>query len=180
MPGDPILLAAATAVRRWGLSRFTMADVARLADVSRQTVYRHYPSREELIEALLATEELELLSQIEAEFRRQSDLRDSVEASVAAALRLVRGHPLIAEVLAREPKAALPYFTTAGLGLVERARAGVAEILVPHLDAGARPVADMLVRLVISHVLTPSGRPDDEVAAEIISVLEPLLHRAEV
>ncbi|MGH2695694.1 MAG: TetR/AcrR family transcriptional regulator, partial [Actinomycetota bacterium] len=52
-----ILDAAFEAVSTFGLSRLTMDDVARLAGLVRQSVYRYFGSKDELIVALVVREE---------------------------------------------------------------------------------------------------------------------------
>jgi AcrR family transcriptional regulator len=48
-----ILDAVATILRRSGLSAVSIAEVARVADVTERTVYRHYDSRDDLIRAFI-------------------------------------------------------------------------------------------------------------------------------
>jgi AcrR family transcriptional regulator len=48
-----ILVAAEASIRRWGIRRFSMNDVARGAGVSRMSVYRHFADRDALVLAVL-------------------------------------------------------------------------------------------------------------------------------
>lgn len=48
-----ILNAAATCINRWGIDRFSMADIAKEADVARSTVYMYFKNRDEVIRAAL-------------------------------------------------------------------------------------------------------------------------------
>src|SRR5919109_209985 len=52
-----ILDAAFEAIRDFGLPRVTVEDVAQRAGLSRQTVYRYFPSKDELIIALVSRDE---------------------------------------------------------------------------------------------------------------------------
>jgi AcrR family transcriptional regulator len=60
---EQILRAAESCIRRWGIRRFSMNDVAERAGVSRMSVYRHFADRDALVLAVLerlADETLEL------------------------------------------------------------------------------------------------------------------------
>jgi AcrR family transcriptional regulator len=48
-----ILRAAEACIRRWGIRRFSMNDVAERAGVSRMSVYRHFADRDALVLAVL-------------------------------------------------------------------------------------------------------------------------------
>ena len=50
---EQILRAAESCIRRWGIRRFSMNDVARGAGVSRMSVYRHFADRDALVLAVL-------------------------------------------------------------------------------------------------------------------------------
>src|SRR5438105_281665 len=63
-----IMDAAFACVAELGLGRTTMDDVARRAGVSRQTVYRYYPSKDQLVMALVLREEDKFLDGIRAAF----------------------------------------------------------------------------------------------------------------
>src|SRR5436190_11773696 len=58
---DRILDAAFESFRDFGLSRITMEDVASRAGLSRQSVYRYFPSKDSLIVALVSREEEKFL-----------------------------------------------------------------------------------------------------------------------
>jgi len=48
-----ILNAAVACINRWGVDRFSMADIAKEADVARSTVYMYFKNRDEVIRAAL-------------------------------------------------------------------------------------------------------------------------------
>src|SRR5690242_3313972 len=74
-----ILEAAFSCVADLGLGRTTMDDVARTAGVSRQTVYRYYASKEQLVMALVLREEEKFLDGIREAFARDRDLEQALE-----------------------------------------------------------------------------------------------------
>ena len=53
---DQVLTAAVDAASIHGIAKLSMADVARLAGLSRQTVYRHFPSKDALVAEVIASE----------------------------------------------------------------------------------------------------------------------------
>jgi AcrR family transcriptional regulator len=169
-----ILDAAFEALATFGLSRLTVDDVARLAGVSRQTVYRYYDSRDALIVALVAREEEILLEGVRAAHREAPNLREAIRRSVLYCLRAAREHPLLDRLLDSEPEVLLPYLTTRAGGLIERAR-GVLEELVAERTDGRRDLAprsaDLAVRAIVSYTLTPSDEPPEQVSREIALIL---------
>ncbi len=182
-PHAEILDAVATAVSRYGLARFTMEDVARHAGLARQTIYRHFPSKDALIDALIAREEGRILDDVATAMNAETHLDAALERGVLTALRLLRSHPLLAQLLDLEPAAVLPYLTTEGHALIQRAAADLSSLLeerlaLPHEQVA--PIADTAARIVVSHVLTPTGETDETVAARIAPVLTAALEAATV
>jgi AcrR family transcriptional regulator len=177
-----VLDAAFEAVATFGLSRLTMDDVARLAGVSRQTVYRYFDSKDALILALVAREEEALLEGVRAAHREAPSLREAIRRSVLFCLRAAREHPLLDRLLASEPEVLLPYLTTRSGGLIERARRTL-EALVAERD-DVRPelaprAADVAVRAIVSYTLTPSEEPPERIAREVARILTAALDRKE-
>lgn len=175
-----ILDAAFQAVSTFGLSRFTMDDVARAATMSRQTVYRYFQSKDALILALVLREEERFIDGVREAHRRHPRLEDAMREAILFCLRAAREHPLLDRLLASEPEVLLPYLTTRGQPLVAGARTVLEEI------AGGRPgvrralvhrAADLAVRAVVSYVLTPADDPPEEVARETARVLTAALEK---
>jgi AcrR family transcriptional regulator len=171
---DRILDAAFEAVATFGLSRFTMDDVARLAGLSRQSVYRYVDSKDALIQALVAREEETFLEGVRAAYARHPRLEDAMREATLFCLRTAREHPLLGRLLAMEPEVLLPYLTTRGGAVVVRAR-HVLEALAGGRE-GIRTelvhrTADIAVRAMVSYALTPSEDRPEDIAAELARIL---------
>src|ERR687891_674983 len=95
-----ILDAAFRSVASFGLSRFTVDDVARLAGLSRQTVYRYFDSKDTLVMALVYREEEALLEGVRAAHALHDRLEDAMREAVLYCLRTAREHPLLDRLLA--------------------------------------------------------------------------------
>ena len=172
---DRILSAAFEALEDFGLSRTTVEDVAQRAGLSRQTVYRYFPSKDVLIVSLIAREEEAFIAGVREAIEGHEDLGPAIANGAEFVLRFAREHPLLDRLVTTDPHAFLPYLTTRGLAVVIRARESILEVLVqrvPHVPQGAlRGALDVATRAIISYVLTPSERPDDVVAADLAAML---------
>jgi AcrR family transcriptional regulator len=179
---DRILDAAFEAVATFGLSRFTTLDVARLAGLSRQSVYRYFASKDDLIQALVAREEELLLEGVRAVHARHPRLEDAMREATLFCLRTARDHPLLGRLLALEPQVLLPYLTTRGGGVVGRATE-VLEGLAAGRE-GIRPdlvhrTADVAVRAIVSYALTPSEDDPEDIARELADIMATALQARE-
>ena len=179
---DRILGAAFGAVERFGLSRFTMDDVARLAGVSRQSVYRYFDSKDALIVALVFREEEAFIEGVREANARHPELQDALRESILFCLRAAREHPLLDRLLESEPDALLPYLTTRGGGLIGRARGVIETLAAERVDVNGELVhrtADLAVRSIISYTLTPGDDRPEDVARELARVLTAALTKEE-
>ena len=176
-----LLDAALEAATIHGISRLSMGDVARRADLSRQTLYRHYPSKEALVAAVVTAETTKLIEQVVAAALEHADPQDSLEAGLLAALTVLRDHPLLDRLVRTEPEALLPLLTTDTSPVMVQVRGVVEAILTEgNPDLTQEPVAmrrfaDVVTRLLISYAVSA---PDDppEVVAHFLSTF--LVHGA--
>jgi AcrR family transcriptional regulator len=174
--------AAMGAVATYGLSRFTMDDVARAAALSRQSVYRYFETKDALIVALVEREDEVFLEGVRRTHDPSDPLESAIEKAVLFCLKAAREHPLLDRLLASEPEALLPYITTRGQGLVARARETLEALISERTDV--RPdlvhrVADLAVRAIISYTLTPSDDPPPAVARGLARILSSALQEVE-
>jgi len=176
-----LLDAALEAATIHGIARLSMGDVARRADLSRQTLYRHFPSKDALVAAVVTAETTQLIEQVVAAAVQETEPQASLEAGLLAALTVLRDHPLLDRLVRTEPEALLPLLTTDSGPVMVQVRSVVEAILAggsPDLtdDAVAlRRFADVVTRLLISYAVSA---PDDppEVVAHYLSTF--LVHGA--
>ncbi|GAA3206017.1 helix-turn-helix domain-containing protein [Actinocorallia longicatena] len=94
-----ILDAAERCMSRYGLERVSMLDVAREAEVSRGSVYRYFPTRDDLVHAVLARTARAFVEASEPVVDRGATLVDQV----AEAAAFVAGHREDVEYTLRLP-----------------------------------------------------------------------------
>jgi AcrR family transcriptional regulator len=170
---ERILDAAFEAVARHGLSRLTMDDVARLAGLSRQSVYRYFDSKDALIQSVVFREEEAFIEGIRAAHARHERPEDGMREAILFCLRTAREHPLLDRLLASEPEVLLPFLTTRGGDLIARARS-VIEDLASGWALGndlVHRTADVAVRAIVSYTLTLSQDDPRDVARELARIL---------
>src|ERR1700761_7615477 len=88
-----VLEAARRCFRRDGLRANTMEDIARAAQTSRQTVYKYFSGRRELIEAAIAVRIGELADEILALDWTTMTLVEAFVARTAAIVQSMRDDP---------------------------------------------------------------------------------------
>lgn len=170
-----ILDAALTVLSRHGLARLAVEDVARVAGVSRQTVYRYVGSRDGLITATVLREEQVFLERMRAALVGHEDLRSRFEASIAEGLRAAREHPLLDRLLETEPEALLPFLVDGTGPVLSAAKTVLREEFaewVPDLSGRELELkADAATRLVVSYAISPGTEEVDELAAVLADLL---------
>lgn len=160
-----ILDGAVLAIARHGLAKLGMSDVSLSAGVSRGTLYRYFPSREELLRSLAEFEILRFQERIAAAVQHAPPGASRLEVALQQVTRSVREHPAIRRVIETEPAFVLAYLRAEFPAL----RATVGALLAPLLaDTGAvrdgvvrtDEMVDWLTRVMISAVLFPDPDPD--------------------
>ena len=172
---ERILRAAVEAAAVHGVSRLSVADVAKRAGLSRPTLYKHFASRDDLVAAAVHREAGAMVAAVDAVVEGIDDPRAALEAGVLSALRLVRDHPLLDRVVRTEPEVLVPLLTTDDGMVLAAVRAPVEQMVsskFPLLDVVAsRRLADMLTRLLVSYALSAPDDPPEVVAALVAALL---------
>ena len=162
---ERILDAALAQFEDFGLRRSTMEDIARRCGLSRITIYRRFPGKENLIEAVVLRELRSFLGDLAGVGGPGASPEDRMVERVAFALQYLRRHPLLCRLLRTEPEAILPSLTVHGGPVVDLAREHSAALIRRDLFGAQAPpagaerriqtVAELGVRIVLSFILTP-------------------------
>lgn len=185
---ERILGAALEQVQDFGVRRFTIDDVARRVGVSRVTIYRHFPKKDRLIEAVLLHELNRFLRSIDDAVASYETLEEKLVEGFVFALTFLRRHRLLNRLLRTEPELILPALTVNGDAVLAAAREFIAGFARQEAERGELPLTDeeidgvseLLARAVISFVVTPSSTLRMRTPAEIRRFAEgylaPTLH----
>jgi AcrR family transcriptional regulator len=157
--GEAILDAALAQFEDFGIRRTTMEDAARRAGVARVTVYRRFPSKERLVEAVVIREAQRFFAELEAAVSRLDSVEDRIAEAFVHTLAAAREQRLLNRLLRTEPDAMLPLLTTDGGPVIAAGTVFLARQM-RMAGSGVPPrelqtVAELVARLVLSYLLTP-------------------------
>lgn len=94
-----VLAAAQACVSRFGASKTTLPDVAAELGVTRQTVYRYFPSVADMLAAVGEVGASEFIDRMEVELAGISDPGDAVVAGILFALDTIPADPYVGLLL---------------------------------------------------------------------------------
>lgn len=154
---ERILRAAQARFEKHGISATTMGELAQDAGISRAWLYRHYPNREAVVEAVVARQTQQLVSEVvQAADPALSPEQRLTEAFVRV-VRTLRANPMLRRLLADDREIIAPYLMgdaapllRSGIELLAGALAGTLK------PAQARRVAETVIRLVFSIAVVPA------------------------
>jgi AcrR family transcriptional regulator len=174
-----VLDTAADHLRRYGLARWSIDDVAAAAGVGRTSVYRWFGSRDELVHAVLARELRTTLLAVGAATAAVDRFEDKVVEAALVCFAALDGS-VVDHLLRNDPGAVLPLLTTGASPLIALARVALTPQLIAHGVAAdpaqAAIIAESLARLGLSFVLTrDTVIPVDDPAA-LRTAVEGLIH----
>jgi AcrR family transcriptional regulator len=174
---DTVIGAVDELVRRRGWSATTMADVAKAAGVSRQTLYNEFGSRPALVEAYVGREIDQLVERATEVVRANADdAHRALHKAFRLFLELASDEPIV-QIIQSNAEAGELHQILPILGQAlarDRIATLISEVWPQVGPADAALLAGTLVRLAISHALLPTGDPDDA-AAGVSRLLAPFV-----
>lgn len=158
-----ILDAAQQVFEQYGARRANVEDVARAAGVSRSTLYRAYPNKDELLEAVLTRQAEEFLNELDAASTGLPP-REAVVESFSRGIALTREIPLLARLVETEPEIITGMGGLSNTSLIIALAGQVAATL--RRSGATMPtdelnvVAELMMRIAYTYILNPGGNLD--------------------
>jgi len=181
---ERILRAAEACIRRWGIRRVSMNDVAREAGVSRGSVYRYFDDRDALVQAALEQVAEQRVREAEPAVRAQPTLAGKVAEAAVFIRRLADdertlelnehpGEPQLATLRLASTEAMFERWVDFWIPFLAEAQ-GTGEV---RAELDLRRASEWIMRMLISLVTVPSVTIDLGDAAQVRSFVEDHLVR---
>jgi AcrR family transcriptional regulator len=148
-----------------GVRRTTMEDVARRSGVGRATLYRRFPTKDILIDAVILAEARRYLEGVGQARARADTLEDRLVFGTVFTVTFLREHTLLRKLLRTEPETILPSLTVDADAILDFAIDFTAAQLrtdlygdretTPAQERHLRTAAELHTRLTLSFVVTP-------------------------
>lgn len=145
---ERILEAAYRRIAEDGMAKTTVEDVAKDANVSRPTVYRHFPGgKDALFAEVVAWESARFIDELTHAIAPHTRLADMLEELIVVGAERVQAHQVLQKVLQTEPERLLPLLILQSDRLIDAVRTFVAASAMPQVDSER---ADYIARMVLS------------------------------
>jgi len=150
---ERILQAAYLRIAQDGMGKTTVEDVARDANVSRPTVYRHFPGgKDALFAEVVAWEAERFIDELTHAVAPHTHLADILEELIVVGAERINAHQVLQKVLQTEPERLLPLLVFQSDRLITAVRRFVESAGV-HQDEAA----DYIARMVLSVMGAPGA-----------------------
>jgi TetR/AcrR family transcriptional regulator len=179
-----ILQAAKQCYLHYGVEKTGMQDIAKHAKMARSTLYRYYPSSDELLLALVSAEMRAMNLQLTRKLARFKRSEDIIVEGIMLAIKAIPQHPLLSQVFAGDSHSALrqkvwnsPAIVTLGTDLMAAVMQTAFE--QGHLQKNVRRevLIEWVYRILLSFLSLPSNwiKTDKELRATLHALLIPVL-----
>lgn len=175
---DVVLDATRSALLELGVKRTTFAEVARRANMSRATLYTHFPDARTAITSVLTRELASLMTASQSMVGPTAHAR--LMNTLWGGVRRLQDHPVLSKVMDEDPDLLLPYVTTR-FGKVQQVALEllVGIVIDGHADGsirGGRPttIATSILLAVQSAIL---GQQIPQVDEDAVSTLLDVIDR---
>ncbi|MEB3906351.1 TetR/AcrR family transcriptional regulator [Mycobacterium ulcerans] len=160
---DRTILDTAHAVfETYGVRRANIEDVATRAGVSRSTIYRRFPTKDELFERVVRRE-AELFFAALNQATNGHNPREAVIEAFTLGVRLIRDSPLYSRIAESEPEL-FGMFSRSHVFPIGQFADGIAHTLrrcgADAPDADLANIADILLRVAVGIIMFPTERLD--------------------
>jgi AcrR family transcriptional regulator len=145
------------------MHKVSLEDVAERAGVTRMTVYRRFGDRPHVIEAAVARDVSRFFAGLVAADDPGAPPTERIVSSVATALSLAHGHPVLTHVLATNPGQLLETVLADDGAILAMGSAFIAGHLAPpgrRPNADQRRTGELLARLFLSLLMMPPPSVD--------------------
>lgn len=180
---ERLLDAAAAITTESGWTAVTMAKIAEVVGVSRQTVYNELGSKPQIAQALVDRELARFLEIVRDRMTAQSELGPALQAACRGALETSVANPLVHAIFESAHTGGsdlLPLLTTDSADLIANATGFLGTVIteqgypIPVTADRLAMIIENLVRLTLSHMMQPSGTPE-QTAADVGWLIEAAL-----
>ena len=172
-----------------GIRRTTMEDVARRSGVGRATLYRRFPTKGALIDAVVLAEARRYLDGSAQARAQAATFEDRMVYSTVFSVTFMREHTLLKKLLRTEPETILPSLTVDAGAIIDYATDHSAALLrtelygstptTPAQERHLRTVAELHTRLTLSFIVTPHTNINlatiDDTRAYVRNYLMPMI-----
>ncbi len=160
---DRLILDTARSVfETYGVRRANIEDVAARAGVSRSTIYRRFPSKDDLFEEVVRREAQIFFTTLDHATTGR-DPQGAVIEAFALGVRLVHDSPLYSRIVASEPEL-FGLFSRSHVFPIGQFADGIAHTLrscgADMADADLANIADILLRVALGIIVFPTDRLD--------------------
>ena len=160
---DRLILDTARSVfETYGVRRANIEDVAARAGVSRSTIYRRFPSKDDLFEEVVRREAQIFFTTLDHATTGR-DPQEAVIEAFALGVRLVHDSPLYSRIVESEPEL-FGLFSRSHVFPIGQFADGIAHTLrrcgADMADADLANIADILLRVALGIIVFPTDRLD--------------------
>lgn len=164
-----ILDTARAVFETYGVRRANIEDIAARAGVSRSTIYRRFPSKDDLFEAVVRREGKSFFTTLDQATTGRNPQEAVIEA-FGLGVRLIRDSPLYSRIVESEPEL-LGMFSRSQAFPINQFADGIALTLrrcgAEMPDADLANIADILLRVAVGIIVFPTDRLDTEDPAAV-------------
>ena len=156
---EKILYGTRSALAQYGLGNLSMIDISRAAGVSKATLYRHFPTKDAVLNAFCLWEEKNFCDNLSREMA-QADPADRFSVLIAHSSTLSRDHPAFMRMLESDPAFVLSAMRT----LYPTVKDHLYTLLIPVIenvigdgeqDISVEQLTHCFVRILITSYLFP-------------------------